>query len=97
MRALFHAEGEGLGIQEIQTMCMTVTELLTVLELSTDILIDNHKQVSRSSFRIPGRDLWSKQGLSRLVATVLEARGLTISPFAKPRQCIRPAQAYEKS
>lgn len=45
LRALFHAEGEGLQVYEIQQMCRNVMDLLTVLQLDTGILIDNLKQV----------------------------------------------------
>ena len=45
LRALFHAEGEGLPMSEIQQMCLNVNDLLTVLQLDTDILIENLKQV----------------------------------------------------
>ena len=46
LRALFHAEGDGLEVAEVQQMCMGVQDLLTVLQLETEILIDNLKQVS---------------------------------------------------
>lgn len=46
LRALFHAEGDGLEVVEVQQMCVGVQDLLTVLQLETEILIDNLKQVS---------------------------------------------------
>lgn len=48
LRALFHAEGEGLDQADILNMCAAVNDLLTVLELDTVILIDNLKQVGYS-------------------------------------------------
>ncbi len=45
LRALFHAEGDGLEVAEIQQLCIGVQDLLTVLQLETEILVDNLKQV----------------------------------------------------
>ena len=45
LRALFHAEGDGLEVAEIQHLCTGVQDLLTVLQLETEILVDNLKQV----------------------------------------------------
>ena len=48
LKALFHAEGEGLPISDIQQMFGSLTDLLTVLQLETALLVDNLKQVSLS-------------------------------------------------
>lgn len=45
LRMLFHAEGDGIPLSEVQQMCSGVNDLLTVLQLDTEILIDNLKQV----------------------------------------------------
>ena len=45
LRALFHADGEGLETEDILSMCGSISDLLTVLQLQTDILIENLKQV----------------------------------------------------
>lgn len=45
LRILFHAEGEGLETEEIVAMCVPLSDLLTVLQLDTGILVNNLKQV----------------------------------------------------
>ncbi len=49
LSALFHADGEGLPRQDVDRILNPLSELLTVLQLETLILIDNFKQVSKGS------------------------------------------------
>ena len=60
LRALFHAEGDGLEVAEVQQMSVGVHDLLIVLQLETEILVDNLKQVS--SFSIKHFQLRSSSG-----------------------------------
>ena len=57
LRALFHAEGDGLEVSEVQQMCVGVQDLLTVLQLETEILIDNLKQVSFFLAELPAKTI----------------------------------------
>lgn len=47
LKALFHAEGEGLPRDRIDDLCAPLTAILTVMQLDTGILIANYKQVRR--------------------------------------------------
>ncbi|KAK9853633.1 hypothetical protein WJX84_001605 [Apatococcus fuscideae] len=44
LAALFHADGEGLPREDVDRILNPLSELLTVLQLETPILIDNFKQ-----------------------------------------------------
>jgi DNA-binding transcriptional MerR regulator len=44
LKVLFFAEGEGLPIQDINTLCAPLLELITVLQLATGILVQNFKE-----------------------------------------------------
>lgn len=46
LKALFHAEGDGLPMSEVQLVFGSISDLLTVLQLDTEILVDNLKQVT---------------------------------------------------
>lgn len=60
LRALFHAEGEGLDEADVLSMGSSVNDLMTVLELDTSILIANLKQACPP--------LWSVKNASKLAS-----------------------------
>lgn len=46
LQALFHADGEGLHEDIVAEACTGVSDLITVLQLDTEVLVENLKQVS---------------------------------------------------
>jgi hypothetical protein len=45
MRAMFYADGDGMGLEEVDAICRPLSDVVDVMQLDTGLIIQNIKQV----------------------------------------------------
>ena len=86
MRAMFYADGDGIGLEEVDAVCRPLSDVVDLMQLDTGLIIQNLKQVGGGGVgegpggRPGGCVAWAGPARRRLVFEVAGRRAAPTCP-----------------